>query len=77
MAFVSGFNVVYKCKLCKAECDSHLRKDMTKFVYEHPYKVMMINGYPGICDKAGKTLEADEIEIVDEPIIESGGFRMY
>ena len=77
MAFVSGFNSVYKCPLCDVKCDSHLRKDRTAFVYEHPYNITMINGYPGICDNAGKMLTADEVNKVDEPIIESGGFKMY
>ena len=73
MAFINGTITRYECPLCGIGCRPKLIGSVpghSKFVYAHADGVVMdVNGYPGICENAGKELSGDEINIVHSPNI--------
>lgn len=71
MAFISGYETRYICPLCDVELDYKIKKPLS-FVYDHPIDgFIMINDYPHPCENNGRTLNSEEVQKLDMPIIHS------
>lgn len=78
MAFVKNMGVRYVCPICGKDCDYRF-KDSKEIGFEYPHadEMYFVNGYPQPCENNGRVLERHEIDVLDSPVIVSGGPGVY
>jgi hypothetical protein len=82
MAFISGYNTEYRCKLCGEIVTRTLNKNggigMLGYSLTHEAEgCIMVNGYPSACPRNKQGLEQGMVNKIDVPIIHSARSGFY